>query len=104
MSTIEDEEEASALINAALHPNQGGRRGLGLVRQNLWGEKPLISEKPIIIPQIETITGIRNLSKIKRSSFSFYLIGPYDLSASLGTPGEFDGKEFLKTFGRRNPF
>ena len=93
-STIETYEEAKRIIEYACYSPRGSR-GLGLVRQNLWGTRDLISDDPILIPQIETKKGVENLEKIKSLDFDFYLIGPYDLSLSLGNPGEFDNDKFM---------
>ena len=93
-STIETYEEAKRIIEYACYSPRGSR-GLGLVRQNLWGTKDLISNNPILVPQIETKKGVENLEKIKSLDFDFYLIGPYDLSLSLGIPGEFDNEKFM---------
>jgi len=93
-STIETYEEAKRIIEYACYSPRGSR-GLGLVRQNLWGTRDLISDDPILIPQIETKKGVENLEKIKSLDFDFYLIGPYDLSLSLGIPGEFDNDKFM---------
>jgi 2-keto-3-deoxy-L-rhamnonate aldolase RhmA len=75
-----------------------GRRGLGLVRSNGWGEnlKSYFNEfKPILIAQIETKIGAQNIQSILSSEFlDGIMIGPYDLSASLGTPGEFSCSDF----------
>ena len=72
----------------------GGVRGQGLVRENLWGQKDLKLRKPLIIPQIETKTGVDNIHEISKIDFDYYLVGPYDLSASLGKVGDFDSEEF----------
>jgi len=93
-STIETEEQCKKIINYSCYSPKG-KRGLGLVRQNLWGEKELISNDPILIPQIETKTGVENLENIIKYDFDFYLIGPYDLSLSLNKPAQFDDDEFL---------
>ena len=63
-STVETEEQCETIHQICKFPSQGGRRGLGLVRQNKWGIEKLISDKPIIIAQIETVEGIENLDKI----------------------------------------
>ena len=93
-STIETEQQCQEIIDHCYYAPRG-KRGLGLVRQNFWGEKDLIQKDPIIIPQIETKFGVENIENIKKYNFDFYLIGPYDLSLSLGTPGKFDNPEFL---------
>ena len=52
-STIETEKQCTDIIDYCFYSPKG-KRGLGLVRQNFWGEKELIQKDPIIIPQIET--------------------------------------------------
>lgn len=75
-----------------------GKRGLGLVRANMWGENLdsyFNNFKPIIIAQIETKTGVENIKSILTSQFlDGIMIGPYDLSASLGKPGQFEDDTF----------
>tara|TARA_R110000824_G_scaffold4217_3_gene20067 strand:- start:9569 stop:10249 length:681 start_codon:yes stop_codon:yes gene_type:complete len=93
-STIETPEQCEK-IKEYCYYSPKGRRGLGLVRQNMWGEKPLISGDPIIIPQIETKRAVENLKEIMNYDFDYYLIGPYDLSLSLNVPGQFDNEDFM---------
>tara|TARA_B100000427_G_scaffold329728_1_gene347329 strand:- start:350 stop:1036 length:687 start_codon:yes stop_codon:yes gene_type:complete len=93
-STVETEKQCKKILEYCYyHPK--GKRGLGLTRQNFWGEKKLINSSPIIIPQIETKAAVDNLSKITKHDFDFYLIGPYDLSLSLGVPAKFENSLFL---------
>lgn len=99
-STVETKEQCETIHQICKFPSQGGRRGLGLVRQNKWGIEKLISDKPIIIAQIETVEGIENLDKIVSFDFDYYMIGPYDLSASLGIPAEFDNPKFLEAIAK----
>ena len=93
-STVETAEQCEK-IKQYCYYSPKGMRGLGLVRQNQWGEEPLISADPLVIPQIETKKAIDNLENIVRYGFDYYLIGPYDLSLSLNKPGKFDDEEFL---------
>ena len=93
-STIETKEQCEKIAEYCFYSPRG-KRGLGLVRQNFWGEKELIQDDPIIIPQIETKKAIDNLKDIINFTFDFYLVGPYDLSLSLNIPGKFDNPEFL---------
>lgn len=105
-STIEEEKIAKDLLSIVQFPPSRGRRGLGLVRDNLWGLKGLPLRKPITVAQIETIKGITNLSDRKLDGFDYYLIGPYDLSLSAGHPGDFDDPNFesyLKKFEKSLP-
>jgi 2-keto-3-deoxy-L-rhamnonate aldolase RhmA len=93
-STIESEQQCKDIVDFCYYAPRG-KRGLGLVRQNFWGEKELLQKAPIIIPQIETKEGIDNLSQIMKSRFDYYLLGPYDLSLSIGDAGNFDNDQFL---------
>jgi 2-dehydro-3-deoxyglucarate aldolase len=88
--------DAKGVVRKRLFSETGGKRGQGLVRENLWGNKPLEFRKPIIIPQIETIAGVKNIEAISKLDFDYYLVGPYDLSASIGSVGDFESKEFLE--------
>ena len=72
----------------------GGKRGQGLARENMWGAYPLKFRKPLIIPQIETVLGVDNIKDISQLGFDYYLVGPYDLSASLGDVGNFNTAAF----------
>jgi 2-keto-3-deoxy-L-rhamnonate aldolase RhmA len=75
-----------------------GRRGLGLAQANEWGEK--LEEhfhdfKPVIIAQIETKLGASAIEEIISSAFlDGIMIGPFDLSADLGIPKQFDNPSF----------
>jgi len=100
-STIETEEQCKKIIDCCYYSPKG-KRGLGLVRQNFWGEKSLIQSDPIVIPQIETKRAIQNLQNIIKHDFNYYLIGPYDLSLSLNIAGEFDNPQFIDYINRVN--
>tara|TARA_R100000152_G_C6738711_1_gene162653 strand:+ start:66 stop:746 length:681 start_codon:yes stop_codon:yes gene_type:complete len=93
-STIESTKQCEEIIEFSCYAPRG-KRGLGLIRQNFWGEKSLISNDPILIAQIETRSGVDNLAEIIKFNFDYYLIGPYDLSLSLEKPGKFDNAEFI---------
>ena len=100
-STIETEEQCRRIVEFSCYSPRG-RRGLGLVRQNEWGEMPLVSQDPILIPQIETKKGVENLEQIVKFNFDYYLIGPYDLSLSLEDPGNFNNPKFLLYINKIN--
>jgi len=84
-----------------------GKRGVGLSRAQGYGNNfdnyiKWSSENLTIIAQIEHIDAINNLEEIvKVKEIDALMIGPYDLSASLGIPGKFDNqvvKDALDTF------
>jgi 2-dehydro-3-deoxyglucarate aldolase len=63
----------------------------------------------MVIVQIESINALDDLDRIFQvEGVDGYIIGPYDLSCSMGVPGEFENSEFLQVMeriqdaGRRN--
>jgi len=97
-SMIETIEQADRVYKHTRYPEFGGSRGLGLIRQNTWGiDEKLVKSPPIVIAQIETEKGVLNLQKIYNENiFDFFMIGPYDLSSSLGIPGDFKNTKYIK--------
>ena len=83
-STVEDREFCQKLIDACKYPNFGGKRGQGLVRENMWGKLPLAQKDVKVIAMIETKDGVDNLQNMTDLPIDYFLIGMYDLSASLG--------------------
>ena len=83
-STVESKEYGRQIIEFCRYPLYSGKRGCGLVRENKWGSDKLAINNPIIIAQIETKTSVDNIDDITDCNFDMYIIGPYDLSNSLG--------------------
>lgn len=89
------EDDAIQAVKYAKYPPEG-KRGVGLARAQQYGYdfesyKYWVKEGLIVIAQIEHIDGIRNLEKIVRvPGIDGTIIGPYDLSGSLGILGCFD--------------
>lgn len=73
-----------------------GKRGVGLARAQQYGTgfeayKKWVAEDLVVIAQIEHIDGIKNLEEIiSVDGIDGTIIGPYDLSGSMGMPGEFE--------------
>ena len=97
-ANLKTAEESKLIHKVSKHTSDNfvGNRGVALVRQNHWGLKPLLSKEPILVAQIESKEGIKNLSQIMEDNFDFYMLGPYDLSASCGSPGNFESEEFRR--------
>ena len=72
------------------------------MRQNKWGYSTLVSKPPIVVAQIETKKAVDNLQEIYAQDLDYYMIGPYDLSASLGVTAEFDHPFFLGAIEKIN--
>ena len=78
-----------------------GKRGVGFSRANLFGKyfDSYIQEAqaPILVAMIEDFTAVHQLDQILDvKGLDAILIGPYDLSASLGLTAMFDHPEFCE--------
>lgn len=93
LSTVEDPEQAKEFYEYSTYPPQG-LRGQGLVRENFWGREELGVSNTTLIPMIETLKGVENIDAISDFPFDYYLVGPYDLSASCGDVGNFESDKF----------
>lgn len=88
-------EDALRAVDYAKYPPVG-RRGVGLARAQQYGRqfdeyKQWVNDGLIVIAQIEHIDGINNLEEIiSVDGIDGTIIGPYDLSGSMGMPGEFE--------------
>ncbi len=88
-------KDALEVIEYAKYPPEG-KRGIGLYRaskygKNFEGYKKFVRDNLVIIVQIEHIEAVDNLDDIlKVKGIDGTLIGPYDLSGSIGVPGKFD--------------
>lgn len=97
---INDAATARAMVSACRYPMDGGERGVGTRRATNYGMMP-ISEywdhsrtEPMIIFQIEHRDAVANLDEILAvPGWDSVCIGPYDLSASYGKPGDFKDPE-----------
>lgn len=82
-------------VNYAKYPPIG-KRGVGLARAQQYGTmfeeyKKWVAEDLVVIAQIEHIDAINNLEEIVAvDGIDGTIIGPYDLSGSLGKPGAFN--------------
>ena len=97
---VNNKEDAQKAVNSILYaPN--GIRGVGLSRSQGYGlqfEKynSWYKDNIALIAQIEHKDAIDNLEKILSvKGIDATIIGPYDLSASLGYPGEIGRKEVI---------
>lgn len=93
-------EAEKAVQYSQLPPH--GKRGVGLNRAQNYGlsfseYKSWSRNNLTLILQIEHIEGVNNISEIiKTEGVDGVIVGPYDLSASLGHPGDFEHKSVLE--------
>lgn len=98
-------EEAQAAVSAVKYPPIG-TRGVGLGRAQGYGSdfeayKNWAEKESIVVVQIEHIKGAQNLENILSvKGVDGFLVGPYDLSASMGMPGQFDHPEVLQVLNK----
>ena len=95
---IKSEAELISIKKACYLPPYGSR-GIGYSRVNLFGQefKKYSKQKnnPIIIAMIENVNAVKCLEKILSvQGLDAILIGPYDLSASMGLTGKFENQKF----------
>jgi 2-dehydro-3-deoxyglucarate aldolase len=95
---VNSAEDAEAAVKAVKYPPVG-TRGVGLARAQGYGVdfenyKSWVEQESIVIVQIEHIEAVRNIEEILQTEgVDGFIIGPYDLSGSLGMPGEFNEPE-----------
>ena len=101
---ISSAAQLQAIINECHWPPRG-RRGVGFQRANVFGKffDAYVQEaqESLIIAQIEHIDAVNNLeSIIAVEGLDAIMVGPYDLSASLGITGEFENKKYLEMLSK----
>lgn len=88
-------EEAKAATAAASYPPKGFR-GVGLARAQGYGNQfasyvDWAGSETVVIVQVEHKEAVKNLREILSvDGVDGFIVGPYDLSGSLGIPGVFD--------------
>jgi len=94
-------ESAAALIEvrAACCWPPAGTRGVGFSRANLFGKHfqnyRQEAQSPLLVAMIEHTRAVTALPEILSvQGLDAILVGPYDLSASMGITGEFESPEF----------
>lgn len=102
---VNSRAEAEAARDAMLYPPRG-KRGVGLARAQGYGAsfadyRDRLTERAVLIAQIEHIDGVNALADILAvDGLDGIIVGPYDLSASLGVPGQFDHPQVREALQR----
>jgi 2-dehydro-3-deoxyglucarate aldolase len=98
---INTKEDAEKTVRAVKYPPKG-KRGVGLARAQNYGigfneYKEWLNNDSIVIAQIEHKKAVGNIEEIiSVDGIDGIIIGPYDMSASFGIPGELDSPILLK--------
>lgn len=97
---VMDENDAARAVAACRYPMDGGNRGCGFRRGWNYGAEDLdryfgsSRREPLVILQLEHVDAAKRIDRILDvPGIDSVLVGPYDLSASMGRPGAFDDPE-----------
>ena len=97
--------DAKRAVDAVKYPPQG-TRGVGLYRAQKFGRaferyKKWLAEESVVVVQIEHVEAVSRIDEILAiPGVDAFMVGPYDLSASLGKPGSFEDPEVAEALER----
>jgi len=102
---VNSRADAERAVASVYYPPRG-RRGVGLARAQGYGTafvdyRAWLDMQAVVIVQVEHIDAVENLEAILDTpGVDGYIIGPYDLSASMGIPGHFDDPRLAQAIER----
>lgn len=102
---VNSREDAIRAVEAVKYPPIG-KRGVGLARAQKYGfgfedYAARINDDSTVIVQIEHIDAIENLEQILDvDGVDGTIVGPYDLSGSMGKPGRYDEPDVKQALER----
>jgi 2-dehydro-3-deoxyglucarate aldolase len=101
---VESAAQLLAVRDACRWP-PAGNRGVGFSRANLFGKHfdtyRMEAQAPILVAMIEHIRAVDDLESILAvEGLDAILVGPYDLSASMGIVAEFESLDFVSVMDR----
>ena len=102
---VNSRADAEKAVASVQYPPKGFR-GVGLARAQKYGAdfegyKKWNERESIVIVQVEHINAVEDLEAILSvQGVDGFIIGPYDLSGSLGVPGQFDNPEVVSALDR----
>jgi len=105
---IESREQLDRAISLSLYPDAGGSRGVGYSRANMYGRdfdpyRVDVAKDILLVAQIEHIRAVDQLDAIlSHPRLDAIMVGPYDLSGSMGLTGQFDHPDFVAVMARIN--
>jgi 2-keto-3-deoxy-L-rhamnonate aldolase RhmA len=104
---VNSRKEAENAVKSVKYPPTG-TRGVGLARAQGFGTefesyKAWNEQESIVIVQIEHIDAVNDIDNILSvDGVDAFMVGPYDLSGSLGIPGQFEHPKFLAAMEKVN--
>ncbi|GJL75118.1 HpcH/HpaI aldolase/citrate lyase family protein [Nitrosomonas sp.] len=102
---IKSAADAKAAIDAVYYPPRG-QRGVGLARAQGFGAsfpayQQWLEHNAVIVVMIEHIDAVNAIDSILSvPGIDAYIIGPYDLSGSMGRPGELNHPDVQTAIAR----
>ena len=102
---VNTKEDAERAVGAVKYPPQG-LRGVGLARAQGYGTtfekyQKWNATESIVVVQIEHIKAVENLEEILSvEGVDAFIVGPYDISASLGVAGQFEHPEMTSALSK----
>ena len=95
---VKSAADARAAVQGVYYPPRG-QRGVGLARAQGYGARfqqyrKWLEDNAVIVAMIEHVDAVNAIDEILAvDGIDAYIIGPYDLSGSMGRPGELDHPE-----------
>ena len=102
---IRSAADAKTAVQAVYYPPRG-QRGVGLARAQGYGARfqqyqDWLEKNAVVVAMIEHIDAVNAIDSILSiDGIDAYIIGPYDLSGSMGRIGEFNHPEVTSAIGR----
>jgi 2-dehydro-3-deoxyglucarate aldolase/4-hydroxy-2-oxoheptanedioate aldolase len=104
---VESEEQARLIVHSAKYPPHGGRGSAFTLAHDdyeggdIVGKMASANDEILLIAQIETKSGVESAGAIAAvDGIDVLWIGHFDLSASLGIPGQFEDPDYLRAVDR----
>jgi 2-dehydro-3-deoxyglucarate aldolase/4-hydroxy-2-oxoheptanedioate aldolase len=102
---LDTPEQVVDAVRHLSYPPQGDRGIAGFNRARQFGgdgrDAQQVNDSILSVVQIETLTALNNVEKIAAlPGIDVLFVGPNDLSASMGIPGQFEVPQFLDALRR----
>jgi 2-dehydro-3-deoxyglucarate aldolase/4-hydroxy-2-oxoheptanedioate aldolase len=104
---VETEDQARAIVRSTKYPPVGARgAAFGVAHDDYTGgdvaaKMRSTNDELLLIAQIETAAGLENVERIAAvDGIDVVWIGQFDLTASLGIPGQFGHPDYLRALER----
>ena len=104
---VETEEQARLIVRSSKYGPDGTRGAAFAIAHddyatgNIVAKMRSANEEILLIAQIETVAGVDQVDRIAAvEGIDVLWIGHFDLTASLGIPGQFDHPEYVRSVDR----